>query len=73
MSSKSVDKKHMKIEYTEERILDLKNIITPFSRLILNKEQFIYDGNERIPFHKRDPLYQSTLLHEFGESVRNKD
>ncbi len=70
MSSKSIKKRFVEIEY-EEEVLNLKRIIIPFSLFFLKDERFIYDGSEKIPFGKRDPLYKTILLQEFSDNVRN--
>lgn len=71
MSSKSIEKKIIKIEYKEEdEYFDLKRVVTPFSLFFLKDERYIYDGSEKIPFNKRDPLYKTAFLHEFSNSLR---
>jgi len=66
MSSKSLDKKFVEIdEFKDEEYFDLKRVIVPFSLVFLKDEQFIYDGTEKIPFSKRDPLYKKILNNEF--------
>lgn len=70
MSSKSIKKRFVEIEY-EEEYFNLKRIIIPFSLFFLKDERFIYDGSEKIPFSKRDPLYKTILLHEFSDDIRN--
>ncbi|MHA2280732.1 MAG: hypothetical protein ACXAC5_07760 [Promethearchaeota archaeon] len=72
MSSKSTEKKFVKIEEIEEDIINIKLIVIPFSLVFPKKEHFIYDGSEKIPFQKRDSLYQSILLREFRDTVRDK-
>jgi len=71
MSSKSIDKKFVLTEYKEEEIFNLKRVIIPFSLFFLKDERLVYDGSEKIPFSKRDPLYKTILLHEFSDSIRN--
>jgi len=67
MSSKSLDKKFVKIEFKEE---DLKRVVIPFSSVFLKNEKFIYDGSEKVPFSKRDPLYKTILLQEFSGIIK---
>ena len=68
MSSKSIDKKFVKIdEYKDEEFFDLKRVIIPFSLVFLKVGKFIYDGSEKIPFSRRDPLYKKILLNEFRD------
>lgn len=71
MSSKSIEKKFVKIEYKEEDYFDLKRAVIPFSLFFLKDKQNIYDGSEKIPFNRRDPLYKTILLHEFSDSIKN--
>ncbi|MHA1987205.1 MAG: hypothetical protein ACW98D_11240 [Promethearchaeota archaeon] len=69
MSSKSIVKKFVKIdEFTDEEYFDLKRVIIPYSLVFLKGEQFIYNGTEKIPFSKRDPLYKTILLNEFKDN-----
>jgi len=72
MSSKSLDKKSVKIEFQEEEYFDLKHVVIPFSLVFLKNEKFIYDGSERIPFNKRDLLYKTILLQEFSHCLKSK-
>jgi len=69
MSSESIKKRFVEIEY-EEDDFSLKRIIIPFSLFFLKNERFIYDGSERIPFNERDPLYKTILLQEFSSGIR---
>jgi len=63
MSSESIDKKHQKFDITES--LCLKSLIIPFSRFFANRENYIYNGEEKIPFNLRHPKYKEILLDEF--------
>ena len=65
MSSRSTKERISEVNYDNEERLNIRRIITPFSVLSPLREEFIYDGTEKIPFHKRDPLYQAILLGEF--------
>ncbi|MHA2181915.1 MAG: hypothetical protein ACXAAH_10865 [Promethearchaeota archaeon] len=71
MSSKSPEKKFVKIEVAEEDNFDIRLIVIPFSRFFPKEEHLIYDGSEKIPFSKRDPLFKTILLQEFGDSRQN--
>lgn len=71
MSSKSIDKKFVKVVYKEEENLDLRSIVIPFSLFFLRHEKYIYDGSEKMLFSKRDPLFKSIFLQEFSDNVRN--
>ena len=62
MSSKSTEKKPQIISVSDvEEPLKLKNVIVPFSKFG-NSIQYIYCGNEKIPFRERDPLYQAPKI-----------
>lgn len=67
MSSKSIEKKFVNIEVIEDDNFDLKRVIIPFSLVFPKREHFIYDGSEKMPFSKRDLLYQAIFLNEFNE------
>lgn len=67
MSSKSIEKKFVKIEVIEDDNFDLKHVIIPFPLFFLKDDRLIYDGSERMSFSKRDPLYQKNFLNEFSE------
>ncbi|MGB5910050.1 MAG: hypothetical protein WBH31_02535 [Promethearchaeia archaeon] len=46
--------------------MDIADIIIPFSQFIkIKKAQDIYNGNEDIPFNKRDPEFRKALVNEF--------
>ena len=69
MSSKSTEKKPQIISVSSvEEPLKLKNAIVPFSKFG-HSIQYIYNGNEKIPFRERDPLYQTILKREFAEAI----
>ena len=70
MSSKSIDKKFVKIEYEEEDHFDVKHCIIPFSELFPKPEVFIYDGTEKMSFRKRESLFRTILLQEFCDAVK---
>lgn len=49
----------------------LSEIIIPFSEVIEhNNVPDIYQGYEKIPFHKRHPIYKTLMKLEFEESIR---
>ncbi len=72
MSSKSPEKKFVNVEIIEDDNFDPKQVIIPFSLFFLKDEHFIYDGSEKIPFTKRDSLYQTIFLQEFSGNIRSK-
>ncbi|MFX1588982.1 MAG: hypothetical protein ACFFC1_12560 [Promethearchaeota archaeon] len=46
--------------------MDIADIIIPFSQFIKSKKaQDIYNGNEDIPFNKKDPEFRKALVNEF--------
>ena len=67
MSSRATDKKHHGIENNIRDSFQVKNVIIPFSLFYGNRENYIYSGEEKIPFRKRHPLYKVILLNEFKE------
>ena len=67
MSSKSTDKKVIHIEFETKESFEVKDIVIPYSLFFRKQEPFIYSGQERIPFEKRNPLYKSILLNEFRD------
>ena len=72
MSSKSIDKKFQGIldqEIELEEPLNFNKIIIPFSKFY-KPTQYIYYGNEKIPFNKRHPIYQAILRNEFADAIR---
>ncbi len=74
MSSKSPDKKSLKSpgkDFTFESPLNFRNIVIEFSDFGKSeKYNYIYFGNEKIPFSKRDPTYQAIIRNEFAGVVR---
>ena len=67
MSSKSIDKEYLEIEYDIRDSFQYKNLFIPFSSIFKNQESYIYSGGEKIPFKKRHPIYKVILLNEFRE------
>ncbi|MFX0017950.1 MAG: hypothetical protein ACFFAK_05360 [Promethearchaeota archaeon] len=46
--------------------LDIADILIPLSQFMKNKKaQDIYNGNEHIPFNKKDPEFKKALAEEF--------
>ena len=74
MSTKLSKKKFQNIiieERTEEKVANLKKAIISFSQLSgIPHTQFIYTGDEKIPFNDMHPAYQSILRHEFGDAIK---
>ncbi len=49
----------------------LSKIIIPFSEVLgTSNVPDVYMGYEKIPFEKRDPLYQTIMRQEFGNAMR---
>ena len=67
MSSKIIEKKIHEIKFEIQESFQVKNIIIPFSLFFMNREEYIYTGEERLPFNKKHPLYKTLLLNEFRE------
>ncbi|MHA2008367.1 MAG: hypothetical protein ACXABO_04010 [Promethearchaeota archaeon] len=52
--------------FEEKYYPDLTGVVMPFSEIKDEKDpQFIYKGEEKIPFAERDPEYQKTFIAEF--------
>lgn len=50
-----------------ELIFNISNAIIPYSKMIISlTASDIYSGEEKIPFHKRNPEYVSILRQEFA-------
>jgi len=77
MSSKSAKRKHeelRKFEVAVEEHFDLRRAVISFSKLSENStSEYIYTGQEKIPFKKRHPKYQSILRNEFASSIKKLD
>ncbi|MHA2390616.1 MAG: hypothetical protein ACXAEX_01500 [Promethearchaeota archaeon] len=69
MSSESIDKKLHRFEDTVQEPEKLKLVIVPFSTFFIKQENFVYTGDEKIPFKKREVLYQTIMLREFTDET----
>jgi hypothetical protein len=50
-----------------ELIFNISNAIIPYSKMIEpSHKSDIYSGEEKIPFHKRNPEYVTILRQEFA-------
>ncbi|KKL51337.1 hypothetical protein LCGC14_2296470 [marine sediment metagenome] len=72
MSSKIEKKKYQEPKGLKDELFDVKIIILPFSLIHGTKEEFIYTGEEKIPFRKRHPIYVSIFLNEFSEYLKTR-
>lgn len=55
-------------EFEENLFPDISGAVMPFSETKKFEEtQFIYNGDEEIPFNERDPEYQRIFKEEFLE------
>jgi len=62
-SADKIKRKKRKYRDSRKRYTSLNgNIVIPF-KLMVRKD--IYEGNEKIPFQKRDPKFQAILRNEF--------
>ncbi|MFW9938112.1 MAG: hypothetical protein ACFFD5_10720 [Candidatus Thorarchaeota archaeon] len=52
-------------------VINTSNVIIPFSKFF-NKEtrNDIYDGNEKIPFNKKHPIFKALMRIEFEDAMR---
>ncbi|MFX1375168.1 MAG: hypothetical protein ACFFA0_05095 [Promethearchaeota archaeon] len=65
MSLKTIEKKTKVISETELKY-DASPIITAFSEISSQTNvEYIYTGEEKIPFKDRHPVYQALMLNEF--------
>jgi len=49
----------------------LSKIVIPFSEVLgTSNIPDVYIGHEKIPFEKRDPLYQTIMRQEFTDALR---
>ena len=70
--------KKEKLESVVLEIMDYENfesllskIVIPFSELIGGSNiPDVYAGSEKIPFEKRNPLYQTIMKQEFTDTLR---
>jgi hypothetical protein len=70
MSSKSIDEEFQEIPILDiEQPFKLRNAVISFSEFI-NPQKYIYYGYEKIPFHKRNPVYQKILTNEFAKEIK---
>ncbi len=62
-----------RFEPTDQQIiLDCSKAYMPFSNISEStKSEYIYIGNEKIPFNERHPEYQDLLIHEFLTHNKN--
>jgi len=72
----SKNKKHepvvIKVMNYENLELVLSKIVIPFSEVIRDSSiPDVYVGYEKIPFEKRDPLYQTIMRQEFADAMRS--
>jgi len=53
-------------------VFNKSKIIIPFSEFF-NKEtaKDIYDGNEKLPFNKKHPIFKSLMKVEFEDAMRD--
>jgi hypothetical protein len=76
MSSGSIEKdkeEHFLMERNREKPLKLilSEIIIPFSSVIEQQSYpYIYEGDEKIPFQQRHPIYKAMMKIEFEEALR---
>jgi len=72
MSFKSIGKKYSIIlnkDTSGIEPINFADIIIPFSEFgELKSSSDIYEGSEKIPFRKRNSLYQTILKNEFADS-----
>ena len=67
MSSKIIEKKIHEIKFEIKESFQIRSIMIPFSLFFMNREKYIYSGEERMSFKKRHPLFKAILMNEFRE------
>ncbi len=72
MSSEIKKKKYIKLEEFSEKRISIKSLILPFSLFPGKKEEYIYHGEEKMPFSRRHPVYIETFLSEFAIYLKRK-
>ncbi|MFX0029013.1 MAG: hypothetical protein ACFE8B_07380 [Candidatus Hermodarchaeota archaeon] len=66
MGIESIKKNHPVIIEMDQKSI-VEQIIIPFSEISSQvKEEYIYIGDEKIPFKERHPVFQTLMLSEFG-------
>jgi len=73
-ASKKEERQPIIIEIMNYDNLDivLSKIVVPFSEVMgASSVPDVYLGYEKIPFEKRDPLYQTIMRLEFADSMRS--
>ncbi|MGB5911544.1 MAG: hypothetical protein WBH31_10160 [Promethearchaeia archaeon] len=77
MSSPSIDKEdneYIKVDNKTHQNFNsvLNDVVIPFSDLIKTRNnQDIYNGNEKIPFKKRHPVFKAFMKIEFEDGIRD--
>ncbi|MFX0021962.1 MAG: hypothetical protein ACFE9S_06520 [Candidatus Hermodarchaeota archaeon] len=74
MSTGKIEKIFLnELEPTDQQlILDSSKAYIPFSNISETaKSEYIYTGNEEIPFKERHPIYQELFIYEFLQFENN--
>ena len=69
MSSNIKKRKYQEPEEQIEEKFNVKTVIFPFSLLPGKREEYIYTGEEKIPFSERHPVYRELFLSEFAMNM----
>ncbi|MFW9866139.1 MAG: hypothetical protein ACFFEN_08590 [Candidatus Thorarchaeota archaeon] len=69
MSLESIEKKNQENDFSIKVSLNLNTFIIPFSLFFTHHEDYIYTGEEKIPFELRHPKYKKILLNEFSTNL----
>ncbi len=69
MSSEIKKRKYQEPEEPQKK-LNLKPLIISFSIFLERGEEFIYNGEERMLFSERHPVYRSLFLSEFATYLK---
>lgn len=69
MSLESIEKKNQENNFSIKESLNLNALIIPFSLFFTHHEDYIYTGEEKIPFKLRHLEYKKILLSEFATNL----
>ncbi|KKL61635.1 hypothetical protein LCGC14_2193350 [marine sediment metagenome] len=72
MSSEVKKRKYLGPKAPIKEKFDVSNVIFPFSLMPGKKEEYIYTGEEKMVFSKRNPVYRDLFLSEFDVYVKWK-
>ena len=67
MGIETIKENHLVMNRTDQKSI-LEQIFIPFSDILRQiREEYIYTGEEKIPFKERHPVFRDLMLGEFGD------